>query len=115
MSDAKHTPGEWEARGTMVVTPPRAVTDEFFAACRRGEKPEPITSRRICLADPSPYVTESEAEANARLIAAAPNLFSACKALIDAPHHEHFATRLNDQEMAAVDAIRAAVAKAESR
>jgi hypothetical protein len=52
--------------------------------------------------------------ANASVIAAAPDLLEACKALIDAPHQEHFAVRLNDEEMAAVHAIRAAIAKAEA-
>jgi len=46
--------------------------------------------------------------------AAAPELLAACKALFDAPHQEHFAVRLNDEEMAALNAIRRAVANAEA-
>jgi len=38
-------------------------------------------------------------------------LLSACIALLDAPHQEHFAVRLNDPEMAALDRIKAVVAK----
>lgn len=49
---------------------------------------------------------------DARLIAAAPDLLAACQALIDAPHQEHFATRLNDEEMAGIEMIRAAIARA---
>ncbi len=40
-------------------------------------------------------------------------LLLACKALIDAPHYEHFAVRLNDEEIVALRRIKAAVAKAE--
>lgn len=58
---------------------------------------------------------QQEGEANARLIAAAPELLEACKSLLDAPHHEHFAARLNDAEMAAIDRMKAAVAKATGR
>ncbi len=43
-------------------------------------------------------------DANARLIAAAPELLEACRALLEAPH----------EEMAALDAIKAAVVKAET-
>lgn len=50
---------------------------------------------------------------NARLMAAAPDLLAACKALIDAPHQEHFAARLNDDEMRGIEMIRAAISKAE--
>jgi hypothetical protein len=57
----------------------------------------------------------NETDANARLIAAAPELLTACKTLDDASHQEHFACRLNDEEMTALKAIRAAVAKAEGR
>lgn len=53
--------------------------------------------------------------ADAALIAAAPDLLAACKSLIDAPHERHFAVRMNDQEMVGIDAIKAAIAKAEGR
>lgn len=42
-----------------------------------------------------------------------PDLLAACKALINAPHHEHFETRLNDDEMRGIRLIREAIAKAE--
>lgn len=62
-----------------------------------------------------PTLLIEEARANARLIAAAPDLLEACKALVDAPHQEHFAARLNDEEMAGLDAIKRAIAKAEGK
>ena len=34
------------------------------------------------------------------------DLRSACQALFDAPHQEHFVTRLNDEENAALERIR---------
>lgn len=40
-------------------------------------------------------------------------LLAACCQLLTAPHQEHFATRLNEQEMAGLDAIKAAVALCE--
>ncbi len=38
-------------------------------------------------------------------------LFAACKKLMDAPHQEHFVTRLNEEEMAGIDAIKSYLAK----
>jgi hypothetical protein len=46
---------------------------------------------------------------NARLIANSKELFFACKALFDAPHQEHFAARMNDEEDAALTRIRSLV------
>lgn len=43
---------------------------------------------------------------------AAFDLLRACQQLIDAPHQEHFAARLNDEEMKGIDAIKAAIDKA---
>ena len=38
-------------------------------------------------------------------------LLISCEALINAAHHEHFAARMNDEEMAAIEQIKAAIAK----
>lgn len=38
-------------------------------------------------------------------------LLSACLELLNAPHQEHFAVRLNDEEMAALDKIKAITEK----
>ncbi len=39
------------------------------------------------------------------------DLVAACIRLFDAPHQEHFAARLNDEELAALNAIRATIVK----
>ncbi len=39
-------------------------------------------------------------------------LTRACEQLLDAPHQEHFIVRLNEEEMAGLEAIKQAVAKA---
>ena len=72
MSEAKHTPGPWEATGNLVRSPmhqpeglPRGVQ---IVECRDGYF--------------LPHT--AEAKANARLIAAAPELLEALKAATDA-------------------------------
>lgn len=60
-------------------------------------------------------VPKEEADANARLVSAAKPLLAAAQALFDVPHQEHLATRLNDAKMAALDALRAAIAKAQGK
>jgi hypothetical protein len=74
------TPGTYEARGTLVVTPPRA---ELHAASERGDS---LVSRRICDCADGKLLTGKqlrEAEANARFIAKACNfhdsLVSVCE------------------------------------
>lgn len=42
-------------------------------------------------------------------------LFNACKALLDAPHYDHFATRLSDGEMSALDRIKAEVGRIDEK
>jgi len=58
-------------------------------------------------------VASTLTQGDAVLIAAAADLLEACKAFIDAPRAEHLVTRLNDAEMDAVRAMKAAIAKAE--
>ena len=74
------TRGDWGADGTMIVTPPRAVQLDAIERMKAGQHVEPVTSRRIALCDPSAYVSESEAEANTRLMAAAKDLLAVAKA-----------------------------------
>lgn len=56
-------------------------------------------------------LTKEEGEANVNLIAEAPALLQACIQLIDSPHYEHFATRLNLQEMKGLDGIKESLIK----
>lgn len=65
-----------------------------------------------------------EAEDNAARIVACVNgceginpeavkdLLAACETLFAADHHDHFAARMSDSEMKAIDAMKAAIAKA---
>lgn len=99
---AVHTPGPWKID-------PKTST-RIVGAGDRG-----IASAGGYFNNQDSAAVYAENEANARLISAAPDLLAAARALFDAPHYDHFATRLNDAEMAALDALRAAVAKAEGR
>ena len=56
-------------------------------------------------------VTAAEAEANARLIAAAPDLLAACKRVLLAEEWSYTGDRLSSSERAEI--LRAAIAKAE--
>lgn len=54
-----------------------------------------------------PYdVFTCEARDNARLISKSKDLFFACKSLFDAPHHDHFSSRMSDGEYEALERIR---------
>ena len=73
---AEHTPGPWVVGGPYPGTSVCVVVD---GGCG-GEYPEPPVWEPICILDQR---TEGEpnqqAQANARLIAAAPDLLAACK------------------------------------
>lgn len=92
MSEAKHTPGPWEA--------------EKFGAIHGGEDQQYFRGRRrsqvatACLAG---NIHDDERDANARLIAAAPDLLEALKEVI----------ALSDRKHEAWDKAKAAIAKAE--
>ncbi len=68
----KHTEGEWESRGAMIVTPPGAEVDRRIAT---GEFP--FDCKKVGEATVSHYIDGPEAEANARLMAAAPRMLVA--------------------------------------
>jgi hypothetical protein len=100
----KHTSGTWEARGTMVVTPPYAEVHRLIQ-----DREVPFDCKRICLADPSHYIPQDEAEANARLIAAAPDLLAALDGLVNRSSLQW------SEDGPLWDAARIALAKAERR
>lgn len=67
---SKHTPGPWEAKGWRVCA-------------NLAEGGPPLTV--ICDTANNKASRTPENEANARLIAAAPDLLVACKMLVDSP------------------------------
>ena len=101
MNEAKHTPGTWEAIGNLVRSPihqpeglPRGVQ---IADCRDG----------YFLAH-----TE-EAKANARLIAAAPELLAALRSIADCCDEDHAARDYASRQTEIRGVARAAIAKVE--
>lgn len=111
MSNSKHTPGPWKVWDHA----PYSVwlgDKSQVAACRwttDDGKPEPECVQ-----------SDAEAQANARLIASAPDLLAALKRLIDNPgprkaDDEFVAHKKLGAHIEAVSAARAAIAKAEGR
>lgn len=88
MSTNKHTPGEWRASGDAIIN-------------GKGT---------ICVLWKPDKFTGGSRKANARLIAAAPMLLEACKALLELTYSRN--TTLVE---AASDQAEAAIAKAESK
>lgn len=85
-----HTPGPWFADASFVGS---AAIDRFFVACNSKDLPG----------------GRDEAEANARLIAAAPALLEALQQLLE---HGEFTDYPNTRQWNAVQAARAAIAAA---
>jgi len=93
-----HTPGPWHA-----------TLDEPLITVETGERGD----AEICVVEPRATAGgfTDEEKANARLIAAAPDLLAACRAAGDAI----FDTRLGKDELALLTQLGAAIAKAEGR
>lgn len=70
---ATHTPGPWRT-GDLAVT--------IFGP--KSDHPAPVTIAH--LATPGPRLSVSEQKANARLIAAAPEMLAALESIIDSAH-----------------------------
>lgn len=104
--NGKHTQGEWEARGELVATPSRATMQRLIA------ERKPVTSRRICVCEPSAYMDAAECAANARLIAAAPDLLAALEGILPIAEAARHAIGLDIDQRILMDDARAAVAKA---
>lgn len=90
MSDSKHTPGSW----TMRADPTGGMSHEIYGSF--------VTIART-------YAAAREHEANARLIAAAPDLLAACKAIAKCFGGNE------DQVWPEITAVRNAIAKAEGK
>ncbi len=123
MAEQKHTPGPWvvsrESNEWNSPTAPRREIDAL-KACEFGG--EPTRYRLACVQYPPTQagtMGAQEREANARLIAAAPDLLAALKeALSELATEYPIASRLagNWPEMVPVfERINAAIAKAEGR
>jgi hypothetical protein len=100
MENVKHTPGPWKVE-----------TKKSEWECNRGI---PIYKNfvqiaRVILFD-SKTVCPEESQANARLIAAAPELLEACKEAL-----EHFDKYTKGIVIDAKDSLRMAIAKAEGK
>lgn len=100
----KHTPGVWGCLGMLVETPP---AKEQLRRIDSGELPMKVVV--ICSTENSGYIPREEAEANARLIAAAPDLLEACQAILAEHDNPNGHAILFDS---VADILRAAVAKA---
>lgn len=115
---AKHTPGPWEWVGTDSLWGGERKTEEILKAADDG-KPYGMHSPRI-----EHHFDAEQAKANARLIAAAPELLEALKSLIR-EHDAVFAGREDGAQDSYYNAhpgraiayqkARAAIAKAEGR
>lgn len=76
---AKHTPGPWQVK-EYLRNEPSSTMPEY----RIQTDVDSIAEAHRLWRDGSPLATRYEVEANARLIAAAPDLLEACKAFVAA-------------------------------
>lgn len=103
----RHTPGPWKAEQAIGTWKGHRVyggldtRERFDAMSGRKMRPEPLLIARV------DYREDYDSEANARLIAAAPDLLEAAKLAL------FFANKKGQSEL--VLRLRAAIAKAESR
>lgn len=105
-----YTPGPWRVDGTKTLGAYGVWTDY---TTHPGHDNDGYASQ-ICSMCPTQDtgILQEQRDANARLIAAAPDLFESCKKLLSAFE----GTKLSDSLIRTeTDAIRAAIAKAESK
>jgi hypothetical protein len=101
VTGSSYTPGPWYVEAVMGDDPHEICIDS-----REGRgTPEVIASVVWDDEDPHPVLGLAEANANARLIAAAPDLLQALKAVV----------AISDRKHDAWDAAHAVIAKAEGR
>ena len=107
MSTTKHTPGPWEASADCMEISPSS-----------GPKSHVELARIVGPGEGSSYYSYDEATANARLIAAAPELLAACKAAVNALRSCQWGNCSPRQVKSianAAEAAEAAISKAEGR
>ena len=93
----QHTPGEW-------ITVPL----QYGIAIKERSIHERGFSDHIAEVDG----LGATQQADAKLIAAAPDLLAACIQFINCSHQEHFETRLNEPELQALMMMKQAIQKA---
>jgi hypothetical protein len=118
---AGHTPGPWKAIQADLHGDPDAPDRNRWSVCLDGEVPFLIAT----IENGAPGDTLKTEEANARLFASAPDLLAACKRLLAAIHDSDQRERPSSMrllsvvsgkpEFAAIEAARAAIARAEGR
>jgi hypothetical protein len=107
VSETKHSSVPWQARGTLVSTPPKSpnMGDNYG-----------ITFRRVAVCEPSYYMSDAECEANAEFIVRAVNshyqLLEACKSLLPILEAVRYTAGLGKTQMERVEKARAAIALA---
>jgi len=107
MSATKFTPGPWH---------PKAAKHSTDGEIDWGVGAD-IDGQRYCIAEAFgrvAYTTKTPAEANARLIAAAPDLYEALRAVLDLDNRQT-TSLLTSLPLEMISRIRAALAKAEGR
>lgn len=89
MNEKKHTPGNWQSMG-------------FYISARNENLPLP-NSQTIARVFPNHEKVGGDTIANAKLIAACPDMFDALQAIVDA---------FGDQDSLLIDQCKAALSKA---
>jgi len=101
----KHTPGPWKADNHIIG-------DGWRVFVPRHDEAD----QHDAIADVETWQSDTETEANARLIAAAPDLLDALKNVLDELHKHHKMNVKKDYSLMVADSVaRKAIAKAEGR
>ena len=103
-SAGKHTPGPWEFRAT---------SSNFQVVAPDGLRVTSLSWQPMGLR--IPHATKDEAQANARLIAAAPDLLEALRATEEHFGGPYIGLLESDPDYAILEQVRAAIAKAVSQ
>lgn len=97
--EAKHTPGPWEIEGTKIVS---------YARLGKDDAPETVIDCRGAMSG-------ENVQADKRLIAAAPELLKALKAVKEAYNLKDDALSFQETMDSVMDFVNVAIAKAEGR
>jgi len=104
----RHTPGPWTVECVVGNDP-----HDICGPDRPGEgSPNLLASVAYDFDDPLPHLSLEEANANARLIAAAPDMYKICRELLDWVHGKRPGRCVTDDM---TQRLSAALAKAEGR